>query len=206
MGYLPDMFGHISQMPQLLAGFGLDNAIIFRGLSDARLKSELWWDAPDGTRVLAFHLPYHGAYSNAAFFYHSLPAEAKTLPAGTPGGHVVVEDIDFTVGALRHIADHAIKRSRSGHLLFMNGVDHMEPQPQIPEIIRRANAKYADFETVHATMEQCLDAVRANSPSDLQTVKGELRSTAMVARASRRREAAGVSRRWPPSPKWTRVP
>ena len=29
-GYVPDAFGHISQFPQILRGFGLDNAVIFR--------------------------------------------------------------------------------------------------------------------------------------------------------------------------------
>ena len=33
VGYMPDQFGHISQMPQILTQFGLDNAIIGRGIS-----------------------------------------------------------------------------------------------------------------------------------------------------------------------------
>ena len=67
VGYLPDLFGHISQMPQLLRDAGLDNAILWRGLSGERegLPSELTWEAPDGSRVLCLHLPERSGYSNA---------------------------------------------------------------------------------------------------------------------------------------------
>src|SRR5262249_30439301 len=32
VGYLPDMFGHIAQMPQLLRLAGLDHAVVWRGV------------------------------------------------------------------------------------------------------------------------------------------------------------------------------
>lgn len=31
VGYIPDQFGHIAQMPQILQGFGIDAALIYRG-------------------------------------------------------------------------------------------------------------------------------------------------------------------------------
>jgi mannosylglycerate hydrolase len=48
VGYIPDPFGHIGQMPQILCGFGLDSACLQRGLADEPL--ECWWQAPDGSR------------------------------------------------------------------------------------------------------------------------------------------------------------
>ncbi len=35
VGYLPDMFGHIAQMPQILRAHGLDNAVVWRGVPAA---------------------------------------------------------------------------------------------------------------------------------------------------------------------------
>ena len=32
VGYLPDQFGHIAQMPQILAGFGFKTAVLWRGV------------------------------------------------------------------------------------------------------------------------------------------------------------------------------
>jgi mannosylglycerate hydrolase len=46
VGYLPDTFGHIGQIPQILRGFGIDTACLWRGLDDQ--PSELIWNAPAG--------------------------------------------------------------------------------------------------------------------------------------------------------------
>ena len=50
VGYLPDPFGHISQLPQLLRGFGIETAVFARGAGD--MPVEFRWAAPDGTPVL----------------------------------------------------------------------------------------------------------------------------------------------------------
>ena len=62
VGYLPDLFGHVGQMPQILRNFGLDNAILWRGFGGP--DAEYWWESPDGSRVLMMHLPPEG-YCNA---------------------------------------------------------------------------------------------------------------------------------------------
>jgi len=46
VGYLPDTFGHIGQMPQILRGFGIDTACLWSGLDDQ--PYELIWNTPDG--------------------------------------------------------------------------------------------------------------------------------------------------------------
>ncbi len=35
VGYLPDMFGHVAQMPQILAQAGLEHAVVWRGVPSA---------------------------------------------------------------------------------------------------------------------------------------------------------------------------
>ncbi|GFP21795.1 mannosylglycerate hydrolase, partial [Candidatus Hakubella thermalkaliphila] len=55
-GYLPDSFGHISQMPQILQGFDIDTAFIMRGVGDEVGQTEFYWEAPDGSRVLTHYL------------------------------------------------------------------------------------------------------------------------------------------------------
>src|SRR5512135_220133 len=62
IGYMPDSFGHIGQMPQILQGFGIDNACLWRGVGDQ--PTEFWWQAPDGSRVLMLYL--RDSYSNGA--------------------------------------------------------------------------------------------------------------------------------------------
>src|SRR2546421_1021492 len=65
-GYLPDSFGHPLQLPQILAGFGVETMIFSRGLGDEldELGVVFRWRAPDGSTVRAFQqLP---SYSNFA--------------------------------------------------------------------------------------------------------------------------------------------
>ncbi|MGI8904971.1 MAG: alpha-mannosidase [Candidatus Sumerlaeaceae bacterium] len=180
VGYLPDMFGHISQIPQLLVGLGMDNTIFWRGLSGDEWKSELWWESPDGTRIFGYHIPEYCGYCNAAFFYHSLPKEARTLPENTGGGHMVSEDPEFAATSLRAICDRAIAKTQTDVLFLMNGVDHMEAQPQLPEILAKARQKYPDLSFKHATFEEFMDAVKAAAPKDMQVIKGEQRTTALA--------------------------
>ena len=44
----PRSFGHPGQVPQILRGFGIDTACLWRGLSDQ--PAEFWWQSPDGSR------------------------------------------------------------------------------------------------------------------------------------------------------------
>ncbi|MFN7149784.1 MAG: alpha-mannosidase, partial [Microthrixaceae bacterium] len=64
VGYLPDMFGHVAQMPQLLALFGMHDAVVWRGVPAAMQSPAFRWRAPDGTEVRAEYLP--GGYFNGS--------------------------------------------------------------------------------------------------------------------------------------------
>jgi alpha-mannosidase len=64
VGYLPDMFGHVAQMPQILRGEGIDNAVVWRGVPAAVEFHRFVWESPDGSSVVAEYLP--DGYGNAA--------------------------------------------------------------------------------------------------------------------------------------------
>ena len=51
VGYLPDMFGHIAQMPQILVGAGLSHACVFRGVPGWLDRHAFGWESPDGTVI-----------------------------------------------------------------------------------------------------------------------------------------------------------
>ena len=180
VGYLPDMFGHVSQMPQLLRGVGLDNAIVWRGISDPDLKSEFIWEAPDGSEVLAMRLPEYCGYCNAGFFWASLPESTRRRLGGQHGGlEEFAGDVDLVLDVLPDIVDELKSQSACHALLLMNGIDHMPPQPTIPEIVRRANERFPDVRFVHARFDDYVDAVRAElAGRPLQRRRGELKDTA----------------------------
>jgi alpha-mannosidase len=64
IGYLPDSFGHVAQMPQILSLFGIEDAVVWRGVPAAIDRHAFRWVAPDGSAVRAEYLP--AGYSNAA--------------------------------------------------------------------------------------------------------------------------------------------
>ena len=54
VGHVPDPFGHIGQLPQILRGFGIESAMFSRGMGDEgeTLGAEFRWRGPDGSEVL----------------------------------------------------------------------------------------------------------------------------------------------------------
>jgi mannosylglycerate hydrolase len=67
VGYLPDMFGHVAQMPQILRSAGIDTAVVWRGVPAAVDFHRFRWEAPDGSAVVSEYLP--GGYGNAAYLF-----------------------------------------------------------------------------------------------------------------------------------------
>ena len=64
VGYAPDVFGHVSQLPQLLRLAGIDHAVVWRGVPEVMRDSAtaFRWEAPDGSVVRAEYL--YGSYAN----------------------------------------------------------------------------------------------------------------------------------------------
>lgn len=160
VGYVPDSFGHISQLPQILQGFDIDSAVFTRGMGDdgETLGSEFLWYAPDGkTSVLAIH--QIGGYCNAASL-------------GYVNGEL---DLDNAVERCHRLTDMLKPYATTSNLLFNNGCDLLEPQPELSDIIQYVNEKLDDVELIHGTFTDYLELVRAEKPK-LKKYQGELRN------------------------------
>ncbi len=158
VGYIPDTFGHISQLPQILQGFSIPTAMHFRGLDEGELKSELWWQSPDGSRVLLRHLPTDFGY-----------VSASVLPA----------DIQAAAGDLQALARSERRRAASSVLLALNGMDHMPAREDLPLILEAATRlSQGRYLFRQASLEEYFAALAAAlGDKPLQTVSGELRDT-----------------------------
>src|SRR5205807_1923282 len=75
IGYLPDMFGHVAQMPQILRRAGIATAVVWRGVPAAVDSHRFVWESPDGSSVVAEYLP--GGYGNAAHVQGSEALERR---------------------------------------------------------------------------------------------------------------------------------
>lgn len=164
VGYLPDAFGNISQMPQILAGFDIDSAVFGRGVGAwpppawdgtperADYNSEWWWESPDGSKVLGI-------------FFANWYANAVTIPA----------DPDTVLDTVQQLRRSAATFASTSHLLFMNGSDHTPSQPDVADAIRLANERLEDAKMVHSNFTDYIAAVRAEL-GELDTHHGEMRS------------------------------
>ncbi|MCZ7536854.1 MAG: hypothetical protein M5T61_13765 [Acidimicrobiia bacterium] len=151
VGYLPDMFGHIAQMPQMLQLAGIDHAVVWRGVPAAVEQTAFRWIAPDGSSVRAEFLA--GSYSNG----RDMPRDAPSLIARA-------RDYNASLG-----------RARLGDLLFMNGTDHQLPQPWLGSVVADANAIQDEYRFTVTSLAEYL----TTQPSDgLFEWTGELRSGA----------------------------
>jgi mannosylglycerate hydrolase len=153
VGYLPDMFGHVAQMPQILRHLGFDHAVVWRGVPSAIDRTAFWWTAPDGSTVRAEYLPT--GYGNGA----NCPDDA----------HALLERIR------RWETEHA-DMIRDGPILWMNGSDHAVPSVWLGRVVAEANdiaGSGYELRVVSLT-----DYLAAAPVDDLPRWTGELRSGA----------------------------
>ena len=133
VGYAPDQFGNISQLPQILKDFGLKAFVFGRGFriyerkngvrSEKKLPAEFEWEGADGTKCFAVHLKYW--YNNA----QHIPAERELA-------HLLLDINERNFEGL----------NVSPYILLMNGVDHLEAQGDVREIIAGLRKDGVDIE------------------------------------------------------------
>ena len=153
VGYLPDMFGHCAQMPQILRHVGIERACVWRGVPAEVDANEFWWRSPEGTGVRTEYLA--NSYGNAAdVFGHGGDARDR-------------------------LADRLASQSHwyaTPDFLAMYGTDHAAPLPTLMADVDALNAGSGPRVRV-STLTEYLDAT--GGPSDaLRVVDGELRSHA----------------------------
>lgn len=157
VGYVPDSFGHISQLPQILKGFNIDSFIFARGLSNEgeKLGSEFIWRSPDGSRVLAIR--------QSGWYGDSMDLGKEPV------------DFDKALEIINHSKKILSKYARTRYLLSNNGIDHQEPQPAIPKIIEYLNRHLEDAVIIHSNPEEFVEKIKKSAPQ-LSVFEGELRS------------------------------
>ena len=158
-GYVPDSFGHIEQMPQIMRGIGIDNYIFGRGRpaaigQDHGWKREFIWEAPDGSRVYA--LPQTGGYTAGMLLPG--PDEPEALRARIQG-----------------IIDAARDSHRDDIALVAHGVDHIWLQRDTPAIIEAIPRLIPGIEFSHGSLEDAIDEWKKAVPEGLRVYKGQLR-------------------------------
>lgn len=162
-GYMPDAFGNISQLPQILRGFNIETAVFGRGigiiLADNKVDDEnsdddkeIIWYGADGSRVDG--IMFRNWYNNA-----------NELPSGDE------EEIKKVYGELLDLLESGAK---TPHLLGMNGCDHQPVQCDLPESIVKANKIFGDrVEIKHSNFKDYIKAIKPYT-ENFAVIHGEI--------------------------------
>ncbi|HEX4224992.1 MAG TPA: glycoside hydrolase family 38 C-terminal domain-containing protein [Pseudonocardiaceae bacterium] len=149
IGYLPDMFGHIAQMPQILARAGIKHTALWRGVPRSVDGHAFRWRAPDGSEV-----------------------RTEFLFDGYDNGLDVLLVPDEIGRALDEYAEMTEQRWGSDPVLAMAGTDHVAPDPRLAGWLRRDSSE--DRPITIATLAEYIQEHAREEVSAVVT--GELRS------------------------------
>lgn len=148
VGYLPDTFGHIGQMPQLLANFNIHSAVMWRGVDSP--VAEFDWQSPDGTRVGAIFL-------TQGYYQHPLNVA------------------DWQVALTRYL-DGVAAHSLATELLLTQGGDHLLSVDAIADRLASFNATNHQYQLSEKSLASHVDTVMAQTEGRRQTIRGALRN------------------------------
>ena len=154
VGYLPDQFGHIGQMPQILRAGGLDRAVVWRGVPAAIERDAFVWESPDGSSVVAEYMAF-GYFNGARFDAIEDPAELAAA-------------ITDTVQRQRPFLS-------ADRMLVMVGYDHAGPDTTFPQ---RLDAARPMLDGLDAEIGGIARHLQGEKTIDLPRWRGELRSGA----------------------------
>jgi alpha-mannosidase len=157
LGYMPDQFGHIGQMPQILRMAGLDRAMVWRGVPREVDRSSFRWRAPDGSEVLTEYMVF--GYFNGGSFDRTVDPEEL---AGT---------LAQSIETMRpYIVDDA--------MVVMVGYDHAGPDVTLPGRVAQARRHVPSADVRIAGLGASVAARGRVADDDLPVWHGELRSSA----------------------------
>jgi len=162
-GYIPDPFGHIAQLPQILKGCEIPSMLFHRGFGDEfeeqKLNSEFIWEAPgNASSILTLYL-YHG-YGSVA-----------NLPT-------TIEDGKYraALNSIKMVSEDLAKYTTTPYILLNNGTDHLEAQPEISTIVKQWNEENPEILLEQNDFEYYANLVmKANA--ELKSFQGELRGS-----------------------------
>jgi mannosylglycerate hydrolase len=161
VGYIPDPFGHIAQLPQILSEFDLPAVLFWRGFGnefeDNNLNVEFNWNAPgNAASILAIHL---------ILSYGSV-ADISTRK--------INGRYKSALGRIKRVISKFEEYTATPYIVLNSGSDHHEARPEIPEIVSQWNEKFPDKVMIQNDFEYYINKILNLNPT-LKSFKGELR-------------------------------
>ena len=204
-GYTATGYGQTSQLPQIYDGFGIHNAIFYRGTNKHLHKPLFQWESPDGTRIHVLRTFDEVTRTNWFFYVHQpLVADkpARDLSYTYDAQHFPVHTCDELLyergfrmlrdkphfkkdpeslkKAIAEIVDQAKPYALGEHLLALNMEDNDSPFVLLPEMIDEMNKVSPDVQFVQNSLDDYMKAIiDRDDPKTAPVHRGELRYPAV---------------------------
>ena len=161
-GYVPDMFGHNSQLPQIFAGCGVTGAYIWRGVNNVEQRNFIWRGA-DGTEMPThkFGKMGYGTYGHQVGRRHDFLKDPEDDPQG------------FAASLLKYLHEEA-RTTAIDPILVLEGGDHQEWNPRQYPLIFSTLENHPEFKVVHTSLGQNLRDLLAQRGKITAVLEGEL--------------------------------
>jgi Alpha-mannosidase len=185
VGFVCDMFGHPSQLPQILAGFGYRDCVLGRGTNESTTPPFFTWEAPDGSQVLVFKLQDANGYGAFAlpratvekrklFIMQTMKEFVRELngAAGDPAREREVRQRHFRKEISAYVR-HEI--SRGGPVLcLMDSMDHIPPASEVGGYLAMLHEACPEIRAEHSSLPRFFAEARTLL-KDPPVRRGELR-------------------------------
>lgn len=207
-GYTATSYGQPSQLPQLYKGFGIDNAIFYRG-TNKYFKTPLFkWNAPDGSDIYTLRTFDEVTRTNWFFYVHGPAVLGKGLKdlsykynkdehpvhmvdmgsyekafVATHEDADYIHDKEVLKKSLDYLIAQAEPYAIGNNILALNMEDNDEPYEYLPELIDDMNKIYPDYEIKQVTLDQYMDIIMNLADTNeykYETYSGELRNTTFI--------------------------
>jgi alpha-mannosidase/mannosylglycerate hydrolase len=167
-GFVCDLFGHVSQLPQIFLGFNLTGAFVWRGiepLPDARFH----WAGADGKTIPTLRFGKSG-YCDYNF---------KVRRCMQYGSEFETEQARQDLQAF--LEEEAGRTKGEGPFIMFDGGDHLSQDTAHYEILLEAvEDKDSKYEVVHSDLDTFLEEMVATFGDVTREIKGELRDAGII--------------------------
>ena len=204
-GYTATSYGQPSQLPQLYQGFGIENAIFYRGTNKHFLTPLFKWFAPDGSSIYTLRTFDEVTRTNWFFYVHGPAVLGKGLKdlsykynkeekpvhmvdmlsyekafVATKENEDYIHDQKVLKRSLDYLINQAEPYAIGNNILALNMEDNDEPYRYLPELIGDMNKIYPDYKIKQERMDDYMEVIMnlaKEKKYDYATYQGELRNT-----------------------------
>ncbi len=161
-GFVCDLFGHISQLPQIAKGFGIGAGLIWRGL-EPRKTAHILWRGADGTELPCYR------FGRAGYCDYSWDVRRNTE-------YRVTFDKKQALADIKAFLAKEAARTAIPPMIVFDGGDHLEHDLDHYRLLfSQKPSEDFPYEIIHSTLDAYLDDVIAHAGKITEVVEGELR-------------------------------